>query len=211
MDNFRLPGKVPLMSALSQIVDVVFPKNGMSNNELADQLNSMTHQERLNWMREQNLIDQMRLWDLVAGCGVTLDHLVPEGFPSGVEIVHEGKNTLPVLSAFEKRMVRDADKPSIIYGYNEGLTRPVIGPGYFVAEYDEIRAEVGVNYYRVPPTSTELPVGWPAIKTNEEGLQKFVFSTMVDYLRKLSEHVCIGRAYKANKETHNYFILVRRD
>ncbi len=211
MDNLRFPGMVPLMSAFSQLVDVVFPKNELSITQLAEHLDCMNHQERLSWMKEQNLVDQMRLWDLAAGCGATLDHLVPKEFPLGMEVVHEGKNTLPVISAFEKRFVRDIDKPSIIHGSNEGVTRFAIGPGYFVAEYDETRAEVGINYYRVPPASTALPSGWPVIKTNEEGLQKYVFSSMVDYLRKLSNHVSIGRAYKANKQTPNYFILVRRE
>lgn len=199
------------MSTFTQIVDAVFPKSNVGVSELEDRLNSMTHQERVNWIQDQNLIAQLRLWELAAGRGVELNHLVPEDFPPGLEVVHEGKNTLPVFSAFEKRFVRDTQNSSIIYGYNEGFTRSIIGPGYFVAEYDEKRAEVGVNYYRVPPANTELPTGWPVVQTNEEGLQKFVFSTMVDYLRRLSDHVCIGRAYKANKETHNYFLLVRRD
>ena len=98
-----------------------------------------------------------------------------------------------------------------VFGYNEGATRKLIGPGYFVAEYDEVRMEVGVNYYRVPPEDTSLPEGWPEIKPNEEGLQRFVFSTMVDYLRVVSKHVSIGRAYKANKEQNNYFLLCRID
>ena len=211
MDKFCFPGMVRLMSTLSEIVDRIYPKSDLSISELEDLLDPMTHEERVGWIRNQNLVDQMRLWNLAAGRGVTLEHLVPTSCAPGVEVIHEGKNTLPVFSAFQKRFVRDIEQPSVIYGYNEGATRHVIGPGYFVAEFDELRSEVGVNYYRVPPSSARLPVNWPEVKTNEEGLQKFVFSTMVDYLRRLSSHVCIGRAYKASQETHNYFLLVRQD
>ena len=199
------------MSALSDILDLVFPKDGILPDELASRLDAMSHEERLGWARGQNLLAQSRLWELVAGRGVTLQHLVPDDVPLGTAVTHFGKNTLPVFTTFEKPMVRDASNPSLLYGYNEGATRPLLGPGYFVAEFDEARGEVGVNYYRVPPASVALPMGWPPIKPNEEGLQRFVFASMVDYLRKLSHHVSIGRAYKSGTPTHNYFLLVRQD
>ena len=44
-----------------------------------------------------------------------------------------------------KHSIKDAD---VLYGYNEGLLRPLIGPGYFVAEYVSSRGEVGINYYK---------------------------------------------------------------
>ena len=38
-----------------------------------------------------------------------------------------------------------------------------------------------------------------------------VFAKMIDYLRKVSKHVTIGRAYKHGEETPNYFLLSRAD
>jgi len=178
---------------------------------LAAELDAMSSEERLAWIRKQNLSSQAGIWEASAGRGVTLEHLVPPTTAAGVEVIHEGKNSLPVFTLFQKRFARDAKPEGMVFGYNEGATRKLIGPGYFVAEYDDVRMEVGVNYYRVPPADTSLPEGWPEIKPNEEGLQRFVFSTMVDYLRVVSKHVSIGRAYKANKEQNNYFLLCRID
>ncbi len=198
------------MSGLSQLVDSLFPKKQVDIDDLATRLDAMSSEERLGWMRKQNLASQAGIWAAAAGRGVTLEHLVPPEVPSGLEVIHEGKNSLPVFSLFQKRFARDAKSGGMIFGYNEGSTRKLIGPGYFIAEYDDVRMEVGVNYYRVPPEDTVLPEGWPQIVTNEEGLQRFVFSTMVDYLRVVSSHVSIGRASKANKEQNNYFLLCRR-
>ena len=41
------------------------------------------------------------------------------------------------------------------------------------------------------------------------GIQQFVFAKMIDYLRKVSNHVTIGRAYKHGTQTPNYFLLSR--
>jgi hypothetical protein len=47
------------------------------------------------------------------------------------------------------------------------------------------------------------------VKRNDQGLSRFVYANMVDYLRRVSSHVVIGRAYKGGKEMPNYFILCR--
>jgi hypothetical protein len=197
------------MSVFTQLADSFFSKNSVDIHALSQELDGMAHPERLEWMGRQSLFSQAALWEASAGRGVTLEHLVPPETPWGAEVIHEGRNTLPVLSRFQKRFTCDINRSDILYGYNEGVTRSVIGPGYFVAEPDPVRGEVGVNYYRVPPGDVQLPQGWPEVRTNEEGLQRFVFSTMVDYLRKVSSHVSIGRAYRANRETRNYFLLCR--
>ena len=199
------------MSVFTQLADSFFSKNNVDIHGLSQELDAMTHSERLKWMGRQSLLAQAGLWESAAGRGLTSDHLVPPETPLGGEVIHEGRNTLPVLSRFQKRFIRDVKRSDILYGYNEGVTRPVIGPGYFVAEMDAARAERGVNYYRVPPGDVQLPQGWPEIRTNEEGLQRFVFSNMVDYLRRVSAHICIGRAYRASRETRNYFLLCRVD
>ena len=125
------------------------------------------------------------------------------------EVINAGKNSLPVFSHFEKRFCRTADNPDVLYGYNEGSTRKFVGPGYFVASVDAERGEVAVNYYHVPPEDAALPEAWPAIKPNEKGVQKFVYAKMIDYLRKVSDHVTIGRADRNGKTTNNYFLLCR--
>ena len=89
------------------------------------------------------------------------------------------------------------------------MTRSVIGPGCFVAHHFADRDEVGVDYYQVPPDDAVLPDGWPRPVPNEKGLQMLVYAKMIDYLRKVSDHVTIGRAVKNGKETGNYFLLCR--
>jgi phosphodiesterase/alkaline phosphatase D-like protein len=40
-------------------------------------------------------------------------------------------------------------------------------------------------------------------------LQRFVYARMDDFLRKVSAHVSIGRAWRNHKVTDNYFVLCR--
>ncbi|MEE2779883.1 MAG: hypothetical protein VYE15_05110, partial [Myxococcota bacterium] len=132
-----------------------------------------------------------------------------ETHPPATEVIHVGRNSLPAFRDFEKRFSRDDTREDALYGYNEGATRPLIGPGYFVAHLDENRSEIGVDYLMVPPDDANLPDGWPAVIPNEKGLQRFVYAGMVDYLRKVSEHILIGRAWRKGKVTNNYFVLCR--
>ena len=68
------------------------------------------------------------------------------------------------------------------------------------------RGEVVVDYEMIPP---DKPAEWPAIKPNTAGLQRFVYAYMHDYMRKVSDHVSIGRAYRRDRETPNCFLLCR--
>jgi len=178
---------------------------------LGRELNAMTHVERVRAVHTMSGGQQARLWEAAVGRVSRLTDIVPEYIPRDTEVVHEGKNSLPLFTRFQKRFIRPTEDESVLYGYNEGLTRPVVGPGYFVAEYFEPRGEVGVNYYKVPPQGSRLARGWPQIRRNEEGLQQLVYSKMIDYLRKVSDHVTIGRAYKHGQKTPNYFLLARTD
>lgn len=150
---------------------------------------------------------QRQLWSLCRDRAVSLDELVPPD-RADLPVHHIGRNSQPVFTRFEKRMRRPKSDPSVLWGYNEGVTRPVIGPGYFVCRDTDgdSRGAAVVDYYQVP---TETPPGWPEVKPNEEGLQRFVFAQMHDYLRRVSTHVTIGRAYKRNRRTPHCFVLCR--
>ena len=63
-----------------------------------------------------------------------------------------------------------------------------------------------VDYWQVP---TERPTSWPDVRDNTSGLQRFVYARMDDFLRKVSAHVSIGRAWRNHKVTDNYFVLCR--
>ena len=145
-----------------------------------------------------------------------MDDLAPPSAAPLTEVRQHGQNTLPLpppWKRFEKRVCRPADGSSRLFGYNEGATRPLIGPGYFVAystaDHPQWRERGGVvvDYAQVP----DGPVvpGWPAVVPNSQGLQMFVFKGTSDFLRKISAHVSIGAAYKGDKPLDHYFMLVR--
>jgi hypothetical protein len=77
-----------------------------------------------------------------------------------------------------------------------------------VARQDPARPEVQIDYREVPP---EAPRGWPAVRSNEQGLGRLVFGGMVDRLRRVSEHVTIGSAARNGRDLGSWFLLTRED
>lgn len=157
---------------------------------------------------------QRRLWDLAADRVVTLDHLVPPEVGQA-PVRHHGRNTLPAFTRFEKRFRRPPPDLSaregggdVLWGYNEGSTRPVVGPGYFIVRRtpEDTRGAAVVDYYAVPPRT---PEGWPEVRPNDAGVSRLVYGFMHDFLRHVSPHVSIGRAYKHDRRTNNCFVLCR--
>lgn len=151
-----------------------------------------------------------------AAAPIDLAHLVGDAAPLG-EVIHDGRNTLPVptpLRRFQKRFARTAaDAPRLI-GYNEGPTRRVIGPGYFVAYPTagrpawQARGAIVVDYFEVP--DGPVPAGWPPIVDNAWRLQRLVYHHTRDFLRRVSAHVAIGAAYKDERPLDHYFVLCRQ-
>ncbi len=179
--------------------------------EVARFLDGLTHEERVDAIRGTRRDAQRRLYEAVDGFGqVKLVDLVPPSVGTFETVRHFGKNTLPAFTHFEKRFCRgknaEPDRPNELYGFNFQTLSPITGPGYFVAMEDEKRAEVLVDYRRVPDTH---PDGWPEIKPNEQGLSRFVYGFMVDTLRRVSEHVTIGSAARKGKDMGSWFLLTR--
>jgi hypothetical protein len=160
---------------------------------------------------------QRRLWDLAGQSPpMTLADLVVDA-PARAEVIHDGRNTLPLptaLRAFQKRFCRPDGGGDRLFGYNHGPTMKAIGPGYFVAELTRTRpawrsrGAIVVDYFQVP----DGPVvdGWPPVKPNRAGLQRFVYAGTRDFLRRVSHHVCVGAAYKGERPLDHYFVLCRQ-
>ena len=55
----------------------------------------------------------------------------------------------------------------------------------------------------------EHPEGWPAIRSNERGVSRFVYGFMLDTLRRVSEHVTIGSAARKGVDLGSWFVLCR--
>ena len=179
--------------------------------ELADLLDALAHPERVAAIRGLLRAEQQTLYEAVDGFRpVSLQDLVPPAKQDFAPVRHYGKNTLPAFSHFEKRFCRprgaDPVKPGELYGFNFQKMAPVTGPGYFVAREDETRPEVLVDYNVVPP---DHPAGWPAIRSNERGLARFVYGFMIDTLRGVSEHVTIGSAARRGRDIGSWFVLCR--
>lgn len=176
-------------------------------------LDGADHASRVATTRQLGRAEQRALYAAVDGAlPLSLADIVPPAVPDWTEVRHHGKNTLPAFTRFEKRFCRprgeDAAKPSALYGFNFQAMSPVTGPGYFVAVDDAQRAEVLVDYRRVPD---EHPPGWPTPRPNERGLSRFVYGFMVDTLRRVSEHVTIGSAARKGRDIGSWFVLVRED
>ena len=185
---------------------------------IADQLNACTHEQRYALTQSLNGKDQKALWALCAGRAFLLSDLVPNHVSPTTPVRHLGKNSLPLFSQFEKRFIKTQADENVLWGYNEGSARPLVGPGFFVVRAtpdSEIGACV-IDYEMLPSDHPnfkreQLPTAWPAIKSNTFGVSRFVYGFMQDYLRKVSDHVSIGRAYRHGKESPNYFVLCRFD
>jgi hypothetical protein len=177
---------------------------------LAEVLDGLGHEGRVHAVRGCGKKRQAELFEAAKGhLPIDLDFLVPPSMGPLVEVIHEGKNTLPVFTHFQKRFVKLVDEDFKIGGYNHQTLSAVTGPGYFVVGLGEgeHEGELAIDYTKIPKTK---PAGWPEIQPNSGGLGSLVYGGMIDYLRALSTHVSIGRAYKG-KAMDAWFALVRKD
>lgn len=155
---------------------------------------------------------QRRLFAAASGRTVSTTDIVPDGTEALREVIHEGQNTLPVFRAFQKRFCLPSkehrpDNRRVLWGYNHQTFSGITGPGYFVAYDDSDTGEVVIDYRELPP---ERPDHWPPIIDNNARLGRFVYAGMVDRLRRVSDRVTIGRAYK-DEPMNAFFTLVRTD
>jgi hypothetical protein len=184
--------------------------------EIAAYLDGLAPDHRLHEVRQLGGADQARLYDLAKdGPPITLEHFAPKDRPTLREVIHEGKNTLPAFQLFQKRMCRPSDGADRLFGYNEGFTRALLGPGYFVTHSTagnpdwEERGAIVVDYFMMP--DGEVAPGWPRVVPNSQGLQMLVYQGTRDFMRRVSAHVSIGAAYKGEKKMGAYFALCRQD
>jgi hypothetical protein len=167
-------------------------------------LDAMEHSTRLATIRELDKKAQRNLFRECKGRAVGIEAIVPTDQPDFTEVIHHGKNSLPVFSHFQKRFARNPDNPDELLGYNHQVLAWLTGPGYFVAYAAD--GEVAIDYTRTPQSTLD---SWPAIQPNERGVSNLVYAHMIDYLRAVSAHVTIGRAFRKGKWTENYFLLCR--
>jgi hypothetical protein len=192
--------------------------NAASVDAIAAFLDGLTHDERLAQTRTLARDAQRLLYRKAAAAKpLGLIDFVPQTVGSRIEVIHHGKNTLPLpggLRHFQKRFARPDSSDSRLFGYNESPFITTVGPGFFVAvptagrpEW-EARGAIVVDYFQIP--DGPVPAGWPPVIPNTQGLQKFVYHRTRDFMRRVSAHVTIGAAFKEEKSLDHYFILCRQ-
>ena len=194
-----------------------FMISGRANrDDIAAYLDSLDHARRVLELSRLSRGDQRELFKLVSGAApLTLEHFVPAGISAVQEVIHYGKNTLPLarVSRFEKRFCSPVDGGGRLFGYNEGWTRPFVGPGYFVAVPTEGRGDwqergaLVIDYLQLP--AGPLPRGWPAVVPNSAGLSRVVYYGTRDFMRRVSSHVSIGAAFRGERALGTWFTLCR--
>jgi len=182
--------------------------SGVDIVALARYLDGLDDATRIREVRELSRGEQARLFEAALGARpVTLADFVPAGTAPLAQVIHYGRNSLPLFRIFEKRFCRPAETESdgVLWGYNEHSVRWMTGPGYFVAKA-HAPGEVLVDYLEVPPGK---PDAWPPVKPNSSGRGRFVYGGTQDVVRGVSRHVSIGRATRRGKPMDNWFVLCR--
>jgi hypothetical protein len=181
-------------------------------------LDGLTHDARLSQTRALGRDAQRQLYRKAAAAKpLTLLDFVPQAVTPRIEVIHHGRNTLPLpgsLRHFQKRFSRPDSSDTQLYGFNMSPFLTTIGPGFFVAVSTagrpewEARGAVVIDYFQIP--DGPVPAGWPKVIPNTQGLQRFVYHRTRDFMRRVSTHVTIGAAFKEEKSLDHYFILCRQ-
>lgn len=194
---------------------------GAAIDEIGDFLDSLDHDGRLAQVHASSRRMQRSLWQAASRTApLGLDDFVGHHVPDGQVVPIHGFNSLPIPSfgrKFQKPMFRPPGRSDELWGYNISPFGPLIGPGYFVHtptqhEADwEGRGGTVIDYFKVP--DGDVPDHWPSVRPNTRGLQMFVYAHTRDFMRRVSEHVTIGAAFKKDQpeEMGAFFILVRED
>ncbi len=181
----------------------MIPRPAETNQEaLYESLNSTDHNARVAWLRSLSGKEEATLYALCEGTTLTVEEL----HRGSDMVILEGWNSLPAFRTFQKRVIVHEDQ---VQGYNHQALSWLTGPGHFqIRPSEEVPGEVWFDYIWEPSSTPNL---FPPPRANTSGISTLVYGHMIDIVRKVSDHVYIGRAYKKGKETPNYFGLVRTD
>ncbi len=203
------------MKALEQLIHD--PAAGI--DDIAAHLDGLDHQARLRALAKTTRAVQRVLWRKAGDAPpITLEHFLPERAGPLEPVVHHGRNTLPLPPKhrfFRKVMARPDDGSARAFGYNDAPSGRLVGPGYFVVVSTEghpawqERGAWVVDYFQHPDGA--VPDGWPRVRSNKKGLQRLVYHGTRDFMRRVSEHVSIGAAFKGDMALGHYFTLCRED
>ncbi len=182
---------------------IPLPSTCESISQIESALDASTHEVRVAWIAGLKKREQSALYDLAGSADpMPLDALCGE---EGEVVIHEGKNTLPLFTRFQKRF---AMRSGVVQGYNHNpdWMMAFTGPGHFTCQMGE--AGVFIDYTQMP---TDVPEEFPALVDNDGGMRKLVFGGLEDRVRRVSRHCTIGEARKGGKSMGQWFVLMRVD
>lgn len=189
---------------------LIFPKVDLE--ALAHALDGVGHEGRVGAIVELGKREMAALYEAaIDNPPTTLEDFVPSDRPPMTEVIHHGKNSLPAFQRFQKRFCRPGDDGASdqLWGYNHNTAwlQTLTGPGYFVA-HPWKDGGIVIDYTMLP---SKHPESWPEILPNSARLSRFIYNGTKDVMRRLSQHVTIGRAQRGDTPMDAWFILVRED
>ncbi len=185
-----------------------FKKDSVDLKGLSGYFDGLDAKTRIQEVRALTAREQAMLFEAAKGFRpLKLTDFVPENVPALKQVIHFGRNSLPLFKIFEKRFCRPEGKKDELWGYNEQPLKALTGPGFFVA-WQVSDEEVLLDYTRIPPGK---PEEWPEIIPNSARLSRFIYYNTQDYMRGVSKHVSIGRATRRGKTMDNWFVLCREE
>jgi hypothetical protein len=167
---------------------------------IAAALNGAKEEERVTWLRSLNKKQQAALFLLAEGTQMQVEEVHGA---TGTTTIHYGKNSLPLFTQFQKRI---SFHDGVVQGYNHQTLKWLTGPGHFRVIPHEVPGELLFDYLWAPQS---VPEGFPPARSNKGGVSTLVYGNLQDVVRKVSDHVSVGRAIIKGKLTNNYFGLCR--
>tara|TARA_B100000925_G_C21936369_1_gene442551 strand:+ start:287 stop:892 length:606 start_codon:yes stop_codon:yes gene_type:complete len=180
----------------------------ITNDNIAMHLNNLSLEQQIKQVRMLTPGLVKKMYDIAeqnAPC--TMNDIVPNDIGAGVEVRHKGINSLPISRLFEKRFTRNPKQSDQFWGYNQQSLMWLTGPGFFTVNSPE-QEQLFIDYRSIPENQFDK---WPEMKPNEKGISKLVYAGMQDYMRKVSDRVTVGDAWKNGKKMNQFFMLVRLD
>lgn len=170
---------------------------------LSTALDGASQDQRLAWLARLPGRQLATLYDLAEGQQLTVEDMHGQ---QGQVVIHQGMNSMAMFRAFQKRMVLHDGQ---IKGHNHQPWAWLIGAGTFIVEPSpEVEGELHFDYIRLPDSG--FPE-FPPPKDNTAGLSRFAYGNMIDIVRRVSQHVTIGKAYRHGKYAGYHFALCRRE
>lgn len=178
---------------------IPLPSLSSSIDPVRAALDATSTEEKVNWMRGLGKKELAALWTLSAGLEV------PQAYfhrGPGEVVIHEGQNSLLAFNQFQKRVVLHEGR---VQGYNHQAMSWLTGPGHF-----QVQGDATASWFDYTVTVPDAPAAFPPVQPNDAGLSRLVYGGMIDKVRRVAADCVIGAAFRADKPTGDYFMLVRR-